>query len=171
MVVHSIHPKQLDHFRDRFTAAGAKDDRRDAHVLADSAFLLSRTASRPSDRHRASRVIAHRGRHPRRASASREPSSSAAVAVLPTDPRPRWTLGSRAVADGTCPRPRKDGREASHRGAHPTLRRRARADDPSPETAYGRSGNDRSYEGSHREAGRAATHQSSVETLIANSTP
>lgn len=36
MVVHSINPKQMDRFRDRFTVAGAKDDRRDAHVLADS---------------------------------------------------------------------------------------------------------------------------------------
>jgi transposase len=35
-VVHSINPKQLDRFRDRFTVAGAKDDRRDALVLADS---------------------------------------------------------------------------------------------------------------------------------------
>lgn len=35
-VAHSINPKQLDRFRDRFTVAGAKDDRRDAHVLADS---------------------------------------------------------------------------------------------------------------------------------------
>lgn len=34
--VHSINPKQLDRFRDRFTVAGAKDDRRDARVLADS---------------------------------------------------------------------------------------------------------------------------------------
>ena len=34
--VYSINPKQLDRFRDRFTAAGAKDDRRDARVLADS---------------------------------------------------------------------------------------------------------------------------------------
>lgn len=34
--VYAINPKQLDRFRDRFTAAGAKDDRRDAHVLADS---------------------------------------------------------------------------------------------------------------------------------------
>src|SRR5947209_13166946 len=33
---HAINPKQLDRFRDRFTVAGAKDDRRDAHVLADS---------------------------------------------------------------------------------------------------------------------------------------
>ena len=34
--VYSINPKQLDRFRDRFTVAGAKDDRLDARVLADS---------------------------------------------------------------------------------------------------------------------------------------
>jgi transposase len=34
--VFAINPKQLDRFRDRHTAAGAKDDRRDALVLADS---------------------------------------------------------------------------------------------------------------------------------------
>ena len=34
--VFALNPKQLDRFRDRFTAGGAKDDRRDAHVLADS---------------------------------------------------------------------------------------------------------------------------------------
>ncbi len=34
--VYSINPKQLDRFRDRHTVAGAKDDRRDALVLADS---------------------------------------------------------------------------------------------------------------------------------------
>ena len=35
-LVYAINPKQLDRFRDRFTVAGAKDDRRDAHVLGDS---------------------------------------------------------------------------------------------------------------------------------------
>lgn len=35
-VVYAVNPKQLDRFRDRFTVAGAKDDRRDALVLADS---------------------------------------------------------------------------------------------------------------------------------------
>ncbi len=35
-VVFAINPKQLDRFRDRFTVAGAKDDRRDAHVLGGS---------------------------------------------------------------------------------------------------------------------------------------
>jgi transposase len=34
--VFAINPKQLDRFRDRFTVAGAKDDRRDAHVLGNS---------------------------------------------------------------------------------------------------------------------------------------
>lgn len=34
--VFALNPKQLDRFRDRFTAAGAKDDDRDAHVLADA---------------------------------------------------------------------------------------------------------------------------------------
>lgn len=33
--VHTINPKQLDRLRDRFSVAGAKDDRRDAYVLAD----------------------------------------------------------------------------------------------------------------------------------------
>jgi len=34
--VFSINPKQLDRFRDRYWPAGAKDDRRDAFVLADA---------------------------------------------------------------------------------------------------------------------------------------
>lgn len=34
--VFHINPKQLDRFRDRHTVAGAKDDKRDAFVLADS---------------------------------------------------------------------------------------------------------------------------------------
>jgi len=34
--VFAVNPKQLDRFRDRFTAAGAKDDSRDAHTIADA---------------------------------------------------------------------------------------------------------------------------------------
>src|SRR5215471_1558199 len=34
--VFAINPKQLDRFRDRHSVAGAKDDRRDAFILADS---------------------------------------------------------------------------------------------------------------------------------------
>jgi hypothetical protein len=36
IAVFAINPKQLDRFRDRFSPAGAKDDRRDALVLASS---------------------------------------------------------------------------------------------------------------------------------------
>jgi transposase len=36
LAVFAINPKQLDRFRDRHTVAGAKDDRLDARVLADS---------------------------------------------------------------------------------------------------------------------------------------
>jgi transposase len=34
--IHAINPKQMDRFRDRFTLAGAKDDRRDAEVMASA---------------------------------------------------------------------------------------------------------------------------------------
>jgi len=34
--VYAVNPKQVDRFRDRHTVAGAKDDRRDAYVLADA---------------------------------------------------------------------------------------------------------------------------------------
>jgi transposase len=46
-----INPKQLDRFRDRFTAAGAKDDHRDAHVLGDGLRTDRRAfrAVRPDD--------------------------------------------------------------------------------------------------------------------------
>ena len=34
--LHAVNPKQLDRFRDRWSPAGAKDDRRDAWTLADA---------------------------------------------------------------------------------------------------------------------------------------
>lgn len=49
-MVHAINPKQMDRFRDRFTLAGAKDDSRDAEVMASAlrtdprCFRLLRTA-------------------------------------------------------------------------------------------------------------------------------
>lgn len=50
--VFSINPKQLDRFRDRHTMPGAKDDRRDALVLADSLrtdmHLFRRLAQQPA---------------------------------------------------------------------------------------------------------------------------
>src|SRR5262245_39534715 len=49
--VFAINPKQLDRFRDRFSAGGAKDDRRDAHVAADALRTDQRAfrAVRPDD--------------------------------------------------------------------------------------------------------------------------
>ncbi len=44
--VFAINPKQLDRFRDRYTVAGAKDDRRDAFVLAAS-LATDQPAFRP----------------------------------------------------------------------------------------------------------------------------
>jgi transposase len=49
--VFALNPKQLDRFRDRFTAGGAKDDPRDAHALADALRTDRRAfrAVRPDD--------------------------------------------------------------------------------------------------------------------------
>ena len=44
-IVHAINPKQVDRFRDRYTLAGAKDDRRDARTLA-AALRTDREAFR-----------------------------------------------------------------------------------------------------------------------------
>jgi transposase len=46
--LHAINPKQLDRFRDRFSPAGAKDDSRDAEVLA-SALRTDPHCLRPID--------------------------------------------------------------------------------------------------------------------------
>lgn len=46
--VYAINPKQLDRFRDRYTMAGAKDDRRDARVLATT-LVTDRAAFRRLD--------------------------------------------------------------------------------------------------------------------------
>jgi transposase len=87
--VHAINPKQLDRFRDRFTVAGAKDDRRDAHVLADSLR---------TDRHAFRQVsvddpvivelrewVADRRRPAAGTQSSGQPRARAAVALLPAD--------------------------------------------------------------------------------------
>ena len=89
--VHSINPKQLDRFRDRFSPAGAKDDRRDARVLAsalrtdphclrrlestDPAIVELREWSRLNED-----LTRERG-------ASGQPHAGSALALLPTVPR------------------------------------------------------------------------------------
>ncbi len=64
--VFSLNPKQMDRFRDRHTIAGAKDDRRDAFVQADSLRTdqsLFRKLDPDEESHFATaRVDANRGR-------------------------------------------------------------------------------------------------------------
>ena len=79
--VHAINPKQMDRFRDRFTMAGAKDDSRDAEVMASrlahrSALLHPLARGRRPDHRRVARMVAHR-RGSRRPA---EPPSSTACA-------------------------------------------------------------------------------------------
>jgi hypothetical protein len=80
-IVHAINPKQLDRLRDRFSIAGAKDDRRDAYVSADGLrtdrhlFRRLQIADPPS--HRAPRVVAPcRGAARGAGSAEQSPPSS-----------------------------------------------------------------------------------------------
>ena len=60
---YSINPKQLDRFRDCFTVSGAKDDSRDADVLADSLRTDMRAFRKLSIAdpivRRAQRMVAH----------------------------------------------------------------------------------------------------------------
>ena len=68
--VFAINPKQLDRFRDRFTMAGAKDDSRDAEVLASACAPIRerfRRLDRRSPHRRTARMVAHRRGTRRRA--------------------------------------------------------------------------------------------------------
>ena len=88
--VFAVNPKQLDRFRDRFTAAGAKDDRRDAHVVADSlrtdrrAFRAVRPTIRPilqlREQCRIVEELQSRGRPPRQSPARSAVSGERRVA-------------------------------------------------------------------------------------------
>ena len=63
--VHAINPKQMDRFRDRFTLAGAKDDSRDAEVMASAAHrraLLPTACGGRSGHRGTARVVAYRRR-------------------------------------------------------------------------------------------------------------
>ena len=89
--VHSINPKQLDRFRDRISPAGAKDDRRDARVLASALrtrLALSSTAGAdgPGNRRVAGVVAPERGPDAGTRSPG-EPDARAALALLPAVPR------------------------------------------------------------------------------------
>src|SRR3954466_10503744 len=92
--VHSINPKQLDRFRDRFSPAGAKDDSRDAGGCggaggraAHRPALLSRVAAARSSGGRTAGGVAHGGGPETGAQPARQPRPGALVAFLPADAR------------------------------------------------------------------------------------
>ena len=92
--VHAIDPKRLDRLRDRFSVAGAKDDRRDARVAAAG---LRRAAHRPAPVpspagrrpgcDRAARVVAPGRGAAAGARAPGQPRPPAALALLPAAAR------------------------------------------------------------------------------------
>ena len=130
--VHAINPKQLDRFRDRISPAGAKDDRRDARVLAsalrtdphclrrleptDPAIVELREWSRLSEEDAGTRSPG-------------EPVARAALALLPAAARGdqrrcRGALGARLVAapaDAGCgaAHSRSDAHQVVETAPHP----------------------------------------------------
>src|SRR5499427_7193302 len=72
--VFALNPKQLDRFRDRYTVAGAKDDRRvrTGHCPGDRSTGVPAARARGSLDRRASRVVAGRRRAARGVGAPRE---------------------------------------------------------------------------------------------------
>ena len=140
--VHAINPKQMDRFRDRFTMAGAKDDSRDAEVMA-SALRTDPRCFRPLAA--ADPIIVELGEWSRIAEdlgvernrlANRllREQRSGAISRQPARTRGRphrrrmaaRTLGSRADAGQGEPSARGDDRQTAQTPSHPPLRRRVR---------------------------------------------
>ena len=85
VAVFAVNPKQLDRFRDRHTVAGAKDDRRDAWVLADS-LRTDPAAFQPvhqedPDRRAAPRTLACGGRSGRGFRPAGEPAAESGASA------------------------------------------------------------------------------------------
>lgn len=148
--VHSINPKQMDRFRDRFTLAGAKDDSRDAEVMAQrcapirvaSGCLLSPTRSSSNG---ASDLSAERNRLTNRMReqlwcyfpALLELESDLGAGVVAR------SLGDRAYTGQSGAHPRADDRQASQAPSHPPVRRRPCARDVASAAAQSRGRIDR----------------------------
>ena len=135
--VHSINPKQLDRFRDRISPAGAKDDRRDARVLAsalrtDPHCLRQLEPTDPAiiELPEWSRLDEDLTRRTRSLG---ESDASAALALLPAVPRRggrrhRGAVGPRPLATpadaaGGSTRSRGDAHEGVEAAPHPSDQR------------------------------------------------
>ena len=138
--VHSINPKQLDRFRDRYSPSGAKGrPTRRARTCIRAPHRPAPPAARrtdgPADR-RVARVVPHRrGPHPR-ARAPRQPVAPAALALLPgvrrRRGRRRSALGAgavetRTVSVGRERRPTRHAAEDPRQAPHPPPRRQGTA--------------------------------------------
>ena len=135
--VHAINPKQMDRFRDRFTLAGAKDDSRDAEVMASAlrtdprCFRLLAVADPVVIELREwSRIAEDLGAERNRLT---NRMREQLWRYFPGDPRARQrsrgrvaarSVGDRADAGQGRAYPRDDDRQASQAPSHPPLRRR-----------------------------------------------
>ena len=138
--VHAINPKQMDRFRDRFTLAGAKDDSRDAEVMASALRTDPRCfrllAARGPGRCRAAGMVSHR-RASWAPSATGSPIACASSCGAIFPPCSNWKatsapvaarpVGSRADAQQSFAHPRRNRRKGAEAQSHPALRCRARA--------------------------------------------
>ena len=150
--VHSINPRQLDRFRDRFSPAGAKDDSRDARVLADALrtdpHAFRRPGSGPAGDRRAAGMVADRRRAGRRARRADEPRPAAAPA-LPS-PASRCRGRSRASLD---PRGLEARADAGEGKAGPRRHRRRDPEEPSGPPHRRRNGPGQASTARHRGCG------------------
>lgn len=110
--IHPIHPKLLDRLRDRFSLAGAKDDRRDAFVLASCvesdahAFRKIEAGNEENSRLRAATRLREELKSERRANTNRLWNELRGVAQLRFAvfrARRRLRVGTRPAEAGVTP--------------------------------------------------------------------
>ena len=165
--VHAINPKQMDRFRDRFTMAGAKDDSRDAEVMA-SALRTDPRCFRPLavadpvviELREWSRIAEDLGAERNRlTNRMREQlwRYFPALLELEADLGAEWLLElwETVPTPAEAAHPRDDDRPAAQAPSHPPLRRRACARRAAQPAHQGRRRNDRGCQRPYRRARRA----------------
>ena len=109
----AVTPLQFDRFRDCFTVAGAKDDRRDAYVLADALrtdrHCFRRLGVEDPGRDRAARVVAH-DRGPAARSATGLPTASASNSGAIIRRRSNWVTIWPPIGWALAPTPARAAR-------------------------------------------------------------